>query len=671
MSAEARRCPYVGLVPYAEEDWEFFFGRETETELIIANLVAARLTLLFGASGVGKSSVLRAGVVHRLTQQAAESRAASGLPESAVAVFREWRDEPLASLTRAIRDAVGRATGRDPGPVPQPAGLADAFAAWTDLLGGEILVILDQFEEYLLYHSREDGEGTFAVEFPRMVNRQGLRVNFLLALREDAVARLDRFKGRIPNLFENYLRLQHLGFKAAEEAIRGPLGAHNAERPAEPVGIEDELVQEVLRQTRTGQVRAGGGAAGPIGAEDVEARIETPYLQMVMTRVWDEEQAAGSHTLRLATLVEDPPRGLGGADQIVRTHLDREMAGLDAAERDVAAEAFRFLVTRTGTKIALAVEDLAGYTSLPAERLAPVLDKLAAGGRRILRPVPLPDRPEMTRYEIFHDVLGPAIADWRRRHEAGREQERIRREEEARRLEELEAAETRRQRQRSRYLKIGVTVLSIGAVVLGWMSFVAYKRGLEVEKRYAEAVLAQKQAELARAQAEDAARQAQATAQAAIQARAVQATRFEPSRAAEGARLREAFLSGDTAAVEETARRLGLLNERVRFQSQRAPKHYRIEQGDVYEFTMRPVAESVPGGLQSLAAVTFKMNHPTFRNKVLAGDPAQGFRAGYTGWGCLSTVPVLLEYVDPRKPPEVALFPMCDRLETLGRSTAS
>jgi hypothetical protein len=649
----------VGLVPYSEADWEFFFGRETETELIIANLVAARLTLVFGASGVGKSSVLRAGVVHRLTEQAAERRAASGLPESTVAVVNAWRDQPLSAVTRAVHEAVGRATGRDPGAMPEPARLADAFARWTDLLGGEILIVLDQFEEYLLYHGREDGEGTLAVEFPRLVNRQGLRVNFLVAIREDAVARLDRFKGRIPNLFENYLRLQHLGLKAAEDAIRGPLDAHNLRRPAEPVGIEDELVQEVLRQTRTGQVRAGG-AARLVGDEDVEARIETPYLQMVMTRLWDEEAATGSRTLRLATLVEDPPRGLGGADQIVRTHLDREMAGLDSAERDVAALAFRFLVTRTGTKIALAVEDLAGYTALPAERLAPVLETLAAGGRRILRPVPLPDRPEMTRYEIFHDVLGQAITDWRRRHEAGREQEAIRREEETRRLEELKAAEVTRQRQRSRYMKIGVTVLSIGVLVLAVVSWYAWRQSV-----YAMRALQQEQ--YARAQAEEATRAAQAAAQAAIEARALQARRVQPSRAALGTGLREAFLDGDTVAVEETARRLGLLNEQVRFRSQRVPRHYKIEQGDVYEFTMRPVAESVPGGLQSLAAVTFKMNHPTFRNKVLVGDPKQGFRAGYTGWGCLGTVPVLLEYVDPGKPPEVALFPMCDRLETLGR----
>ncbi len=56
-------CPYKGLQPYTEEDRDYFFGRERDQEIIASNLFAASLTVLYGASGVGKSSVLRAGVV--------------------------------------------------------------------------------------------------------------------------------------------------------------------------------------------------------------------------------------------------------------------------------------------------------------------------------------------------------------------------------------------------------------------------------------------------------------------------------------------------------------------------------------------------------------------------------------------------------------------------------
>ena len=66
------RSPYKGLAAYDESDLDalLFFGREREIEVIAANLQAARLTVLYGPSGVGKSSVLRAGV----------ARASSGAP---------------------------------------------------------------------------------------------------------------------------------------------------------------------------------------------------------------------------------------------------------------------------------------------------------------------------------------------------------------------------------------------------------------------------------------------------------------------------------------------------------------------------------------------------------------------------------------------------------------
>ena len=60
--------PFKGLAYFgdSELDARFFFGRERESELVAANLMASRLTVLYGPSGVGKSSLLRAGVARRL-----------------------------------------------------------------------------------------------------------------------------------------------------------------------------------------------------------------------------------------------------------------------------------------------------------------------------------------------------------------------------------------------------------------------------------------------------------------------------------------------------------------------------------------------------------------------------------------------------------------------------
>ena len=82
--AAARESPYLGLQPYAERDAAFFFGRERERRVIAANLRAARVTLLYGASGVGKSSLLRAGVVPALRDRAAHAQTPKGKPQHVV-----------------------------------------------------------------------------------------------------------------------------------------------------------------------------------------------------------------------------------------------------------------------------------------------------------------------------------------------------------------------------------------------------------------------------------------------------------------------------------------------------------------------------------------------------------------------------------------------------------
>ena len=150
-----------------------------------------------------------------------------------------------------------------------------------------------------------------------------------------------------------------------------------------------------------------------------------------MTRLWDEEMRAGSHILRLETMDR-----LGGAERIVRTHLDAVMSALLPSEQDIAASVFHYLVTPSGTKIAHTIPDLIEYAGLPQMQLTPVLEKLSGGDDRILRPVaPPPDQPSKPRYEIFHDVLAPAILDWRARHV--QEQERA----EAEKRAGIEAAE--------------------------------------------------------------------------------------------------------------------------------------------------------------------------------------------------------------------------------------
>src|SRR5262249_7006975 len=60
--------PYKGLLAFEPEDTEVFFGREATVGLLLGRLVERRFVVLVGASGSGKSSVVRAGVVAAITQ---------------------------------------------------------------------------------------------------------------------------------------------------------------------------------------------------------------------------------------------------------------------------------------------------------------------------------------------------------------------------------------------------------------------------------------------------------------------------------------------------------------------------------------------------------------------------------------------------------------------------
>ena len=358
--------------------------------------MAARLTVLYGASGVGKSSVLRAGAVHHLREEAREG---AGF---VVALYASWSDaDPIEGIAEAVREAVADVLGADPG--DKPGTLAERLAAWGELVG-DVYLVLDQVDEYFLYHGA--GGGPLLDELPVLVNEPGLRVNVLLGVREDALAHLDVFKPRIPNLFANYLRLERLGMGAARAAIVGPLEAWSA-LAGGTVEIEPALVDAILDAVRVGSISGNGGAP-----QWESQSIEPPYLQIVMERLWNAERAAGSTVLRVATLER-----LGGARRIVSEHLDRALEPLSAGERDTAAAMFAHLVTPSGAKVAHEVADLAGYAAVGEPEARRVADTLVE--ERILRPVE-GSRGDGARVEIFHDVLASAVADWRRRHDAER-----------------------------------------------------------------------------------------------------------------------------------------------------------------------------------------------------------------------------------------------------------
>ena len=486
-----RPAPYAGLRVYSEEDASFFFGRRRTRDLIISNLRSSRLTLVFGPSGVGKSSVLEAGVAHELKRLAQQNVDQTGAPCFAVTVFNKWQDDPVAGLISAVeQSAMPLLAGRRIDPPKPSSSLADNLGAWAECVGGDLLIILDQFEDHFLDQEDEERSSSFDAEFARAVNQPGLRVNFILSIRDDAYSRLDHLKPRIPNLYANSMRIEHLDAEAARAAIEKPIRQYNRFYAGgdDKISIEPELTDEVLRTVRTGRLSLGDVGRGESrGASTPGSRrtsIEAPFLQLVMTELWKAEMLAESNTLRLGTLER-----LGGADQIVSTHLARVMEGLSEGERDLAAGAFGFLVTSSGHKIPYTASDLAVSTELDRHQLLPLLEKLARGGQRILRASAPIDPGGESRYEIAHDVIAKAAFAWRTHY---REQQRLEEQKREASAEKQRAMERARGEERERFigrLRRLAIALAVALVVAVAATVVAIKYYREAERGRRNAVV--------------------------------------------------------------------------------------------------------------------------------------------------------------------------------------
>jgi WD40 repeat protein len=382
-SSSQPTSPYKGLAPFddSERDILLFFGRERERAVITANLVATRVTVLYGASGVGKSSVLRAAVKPSL----------AALPEHPLVVYHDtWSGDPSDALAASI----AAASGIEPRSLSETIDLASARH-------GDVFVLLDQVEEYFTYHAGNEAMGAALAE---LATRTELAVRVLIGIREDALARLDGMKRQVPGLLANCLRLDHLSREAGREAIRGPVERFAAMVPeGEALAIEPGLTDAVLDGIRAGALVSLARGQGAVKEASDQQRVEAPYLQVVMQRLWEVERAAGSPVLRLQTLKE-----LGGPARIVQDHLALALGTLTPEQKVLAARMFNHLVTPSGTKIAHGDADLAGYAAVSAAELQPVL--AALGRERILRPI---GGNGGQQYEIFHDVLADAVLAWR------------------------------------------------------------------------------------------------------------------------------------------------------------------------------------------------------------------------------------------------------------------
>ena len=156
---------------YDSDDASVFFGRQQEIQELSALIQARRLVLLYGASGVGKTSLLLAGVVPSLES--------SQPPYSTVYV--RALDDPAIVIRQRLRRRLPDAK------FPDTGSLADFLHAATQAIGSTVVIVVDQFEEFFIRLSPQL-RAAFIQELGTINDERELPVKVVLSLREDWLA---------------------------------------------------------------------------------------------------------------------------------------------------------------------------------------------------------------------------------------------------------------------------------------------------------------------------------------------------------------------------------------------------------------------------------------------------------------------------------------------------
>lgn len=375
MSEESRaRAPFPApegpfrFLHYFQEGDAAFAGREGETRDVVAGILRSRTLVIYGRSGLGKTSLLLAGVFPALRVR--------GLSPVYVRVF----DEPIDDLRAALADAFPEA-----GPAPAEGGMEHLASRPAAVVRpGTPVLVLDQLEElFIRFRDRREVLSRFVETLVELLSDTRLDLRVVFSLREDYLAELDDFRSRLPDLFANEYRLHALSAFGARQAISRALQLAGIEYEQRLLtGLVDELAKDrydpAILQI-LGSELARAAAAGRNGRPLAAADLPQGGVAGIFERTWKNlREELRSH----------PNRGLL---LLVLVILER-------------------LVTEERTKQAVTVDSLCrGFFRTTPEEVEQGLEVLIR--HRLVRPLV---RGKVTRYELIHDRLVEYVERWLR-----------------------------------------------------------------------------------------------------------------------------------------------------------------------------------------------------------------------------------------------------------------
>jgi len=276
------REPFVGLQAYDSNKAHLFFGREKETDELVALLRETSLVLVTGDSGSGKSSLVLAGLVPAF-RGGRLGRSREEGPDETIWHVIETRPgtDPFGSLADSVRDAAER-TGTGPTKASdladlvrtrEPDKVRDAVLSGAPKDPGrpsKVLVVVDQFEEF----RTSPQAAAYVAALLRLATPGDDRVRVVLTMRRDYLYACDSFPELSERLQGGEPSARYLLHRMSREGLRAvitrPLdlaGTHEREREAlaqavlKDVGDEaGELALLQMALWRTGLLALMGSA---------------------------------------------------------------------------------------------------------------------------------------------------------------------------------------------------------------------------------------------------------------------------------------------------------------------------------------------------------------------------------------------------------------------------
>ncbi|MBV8441411.1 MAG: hypothetical protein JO312_12780 [Hyphomicrobiales bacterium] len=407
---EADDEPYPGLRAFRRDETHIFFGREGAVNEMVDRLAEHRFLAVTGASGSGKSSLVRTGLLDALDRGLL---AAAG-PDWRVADFRPG-DLPLAALTGSLLDAIGDTF------TPDERAIVDARLArgplglvnWLDEIDfprdANLLLLVDQFEELFRFRSgaHQDEAEAFVALLLASAGQRRRPIYVVITMRSDFLGECARFAGLAEAINEGQFLTPRLTRKQCEEAIEGPAGVYGGR-------VEKTLVTRLLND---------------MGSNP----DQLPLMQHVLMLMWEkarQKTGDGEIVLTLADYEKSGgigPSQSGGAPVAESTlqdgramgalsdHADRILARLEPAQQQLAAKLSRALVQSEGNigrdmRRPVSLREAAELANATPGQLIPVIEAFRAPGRNFLTPAPPAPLAPDTIIDISHESL---IRQWR------------------------------------------------------------------------------------------------------------------------------------------------------------------------------------------------------------------------------------------------------------------